>query len=97
MPQQWRGNIEMKKQEGESENDYIERMTRLSQRRHQAIKNVNQAQHQAAKQIFDIAKQPAYFVPVAGNAVLAGQVLNKDYMGAATTLGTVGAWYSIFN
>lgn len=95
MPQQWRGNIEMKKQEGESENNYIERMTRLSQRRNQAVKNVNQAQHQAAKQIFDVAKQPAYFVPVVGNAVLAGdvagQVLNKDYTGAATTLGTVGA------
>lgn len=95
MPQQWRSNIEMKKQEGESENNYIERMTRLSQRRNQAIKNVNQAQHQAAKQIFDVAKQPAYFVPVVGNAVLAGdvagQVLNKDYTGAATTLGTVGA------
>jgi len=45
--------------------------------------------------MFEVAKQPAYFVPGIGNAVLAGdvagQVLNKDYIGAATTLGTIGA------
>lgn len=95
MPSKWRKNIEMQKQEGESENDYIERMTSLSQRRHKAIRNVNRAQHQAAKDMFEVAKQPAYFAPLVGNAVLgadvAGQVLNKDYVGAAATLGTLGA------
>lgn len=95
MPSKWRNNVEMQKQYGESENDYIERMTSLSQRRHKAIKSVNRAQHQAAKDIFEVAKQPAYFVPGIGNAVLGadviGQVLNKDYVGAAATLATVGA------
>lgn len=57
--------------------------------------SVARGMHEAAGNIFNIVKQPAYFVPVVGNAVLAGdvvgQVLNKDYTGAATTLATVGA------